>query len=90
MSTTTAEAGHNSAPMPIVVDRLRSIVERVERLHEERKALSSDVADIYQEAKSAGFDPKAIKALVRERAQEPGDVEELATMLDVYRRALAG
>lgn len=80
--------GHNVGG--IAADRLRSIVSRIERLHEERKALSSDIADIYKESKSAGFEPKVIRALIRERAQDPADVEEHETLLDVYRRAMGG
>lgn len=72
----------------IAADRLRSIVERVERLEEERKALAGDIKDIYAEAKSAGFDPKVIRRIVAIRKQEPADVEEHETLLDLYRRAL--
>jgi uncharacterized protein (UPF0335 family) len=72
----------------IAEDRLRSLVERIERLEEERKALSSDIKDIYAEAKSAGFDVKVLRQLIRIRKQEPNDVEEQETLLDVYRRAL--
>jgi uncharacterized protein (UPF0335 family) len=72
----------------IAADRLRSIIERIERLEEERKALGSDIKDIYAEAKSAGFDVKVLRQLIRIRKQEPADVEEQETLLDVYRRAL--
>jgi uncharacterized protein (UPF0335 family) len=72
----------------IAADRLRSIVERIERLEEERKALSGDIRDIYAEAKSAGFDVKVLRQLIRIRRQEPADVEEQESLLDVYRRAL--
>ncbi|MCP1231758.1 DUF2312 domain-containing protein [Acetobacter indonesiensis] len=72
----------------ISADRLRSIVERVERLEEERKALSGDIKDIYTEAKSAGFDVKVIRQIIRLRKQEPSEVEEQETLLDIYRRAL--
>jgi uncharacterized protein (UPF0335 family) len=72
----------------VAVDRLRSLVERIERLEEERKALSSDIKDIYAEAKSAGFDPKVLRQLIRIRKQEAAEVEEQETMLDIYRRAL--
>ena len=58
----------------IAADRLRSLIERIERLEEEKKALSSDV--------------KVIRQLIRIRKQEPADVEEQETLLDVYRRAL--
>lgn len=72
----------------IAADRLRSIVERVERLEEERKALSGDIKDIFTEAKSSGFDVKVLKQIIRLRKQEPADVEEQETLLDIYRKAL--
>jgi uncharacterized protein (UPF0335 family) len=72
----------------VAADRLRSIVDRIERLEEERKALGADIKDIYSEAKSAGFDVKALRQLIRIRKQEAAEVEELETLLDVYRRAL--
>ena len=72
----------------IAVDRLRSIIERIERLEEERKALASDIKDIYGEAKSAGFDVKVIRQLISIRKKEPAEVEEQESLLDVYRRAL--
>jgi uncharacterized protein (UPF0335 family) len=73
---------------PLAADRLRSLVERIERLEEERKALANDIRDIYAESKSAGFDVKVIRQLIRIRKQEPAEVEEQETLLDVYRRAL--
>jgi uncharacterized protein (UPF0335 family) len=72
----------------VAADRLRSIVERIERLEEERKALGNDIKDIYAEAKSAGFDVKVLRQLIRIRKQEATEVEEQETLLDVYRRAL--
>ena len=72
----------------IAADRLRSIIERVERLEEERKALSGDIKDIFAEAKSAGFDPVVLRALIRLRKKEPAEVEEQETLLDLYKRAL--
>jgi len=72
----------------IAADRLRSLVDRIERLEEERKALASDIKDIYAEAKSAGFDVKVLRQLIRIRKQEAAEVEEQETLLDVYRRAL--
>ena len=79
-----SDAGHNS----IAGDRLRSIVERVERLEDERKALTADVKDIYTEAKSAGFDVKVIRQLIRIRKQEPSEVEEQDALLDLYKHAI--
>jgi uncharacterized protein (UPF0335 family) len=72
----------------IAADRLRSLVDRIERLEEERKALGNDIKDIYAEAKSAGFDVKVLRQLIRIRKQEAADVEEQETLLDLYRRAL--
>lgn len=69
-------------------ERLRSLVQRIERMEEERKALSGDIKDIYAEAKSAGYDVKVLRQLIRIRKQEPADVEEQETLLDLYRRAL--
>lgn len=72
----------------ISAERLRSLIERIERLEEEKKALASDIKDIFAEAKSAGFDVKVMRQLIRLRKQEPAEVEEQETLLDVYRRAL--
>ncbi len=72
----------------VAVERLRSLVSRIERLEEERKALGSDIRDIYTEAKSGGFDVKVLRALIAERRKEPAEVEEAADLLDTYRRAL--
>jgi uncharacterized protein (UPF0335 family) len=72
----------------IAVDRLRSIVERIERLSEERKALGEDISDIFKEAGSAGFDKKVLRRLISIRKQEAAEVEEQEGILDTYRRAL--
>ncbi len=72
----------------IAVDRLRSVIERVERLEEERKALAGDIKDIFSEAKSAGFDVPTLKNIIRLRKKEPSEIEEQETLLDIYRRAL--
>lgn len=81
------EPGHNSVG-GIAADRLRSIVDRYERLEEEVRGLRSDQKDIMAEAKSAGFDVKALRALIAERRKDPADVEEHESILDTYRRAL--
>jgi uncharacterized protein (UPF0335 family) len=82
------DATSNEKPANVAGDRLRSIVDRIERLEEERKALGSDIKDIYSEAKSAGFDVKVLRQLIRIRKQEPAEIEEQETLLDVYRRAI--
>jgi len=78
----------DTKPTNVAGERLKSIVERIERLEEERKALGSDIKDIYSEAKSAGFDIKVLRQLIRIRKQEPAEIEEQETLLDVYRRAI--
>jgi uncharacterized protein (UPF0335 family) len=72
----------------IAADRLRSLVERIERLEEERKALAGDIKDIYGEAKSAGFDVKVLRQIIRLRRQDQAEVEEQESLLDLYKRAL--
>ena len=72
----------------IAVDRLRSLVERIERLEEERRALAGDIKDIYAEAKSAGFDVKVLRQIIRLRKQDQAEVEEQESLLDLYKRAL--
>lgn len=79
-------AGHNSGG--VAADRLRSIIERTERLIEERKALGSDIKDIFLEAKSAGFDVKVLRAIIKDRATDAAAVKEFETIRDTYRRAL--
>jgi len=82
------EANPDPATGGIAADRLRSIVERIERLEEEKKALANDIKDIYGEAKASGFDVKALRALISLRKKEPAEVEEQDSLLMLYRRAL--
>jgi uncharacterized protein (UPF0335 family) len=88
LDSTTKDKPGDAKVGGIAADRLRSLVERVERLEEERKALGNDIKDIYAEAKSAGFDVKVMRQLIRLRKQEPAEIEEQESLLDVYRRAL--
>ena len=69
-------------------DRLRTIIERIERLEEEKKALSDDVREVFSEAKGAGFDVKVIRQVVRLRKMDATDRSEMEQVLDVYKRAL--
>ena len=69
-------------------DRLRTIIERIERLEDEKKALSDDVREVYAEAKSAGFDAKIIRQIVRLRKMNTNERNEMEQVLDVYKRAL--
>lgn len=87
------QPGHNSGDETaqwgnISAERLRSLIKRIERLDEERKALGSDIKDIYAEAKSAGFDVKVIRRLIAIRKRDPADVEEQDALLDTYKHAI--
>lgn len=68
--------------------QLKSIIERVERLEEERKALSSDIKDIFLEAKANGFDVKALRTLIRIRKQDTNERREEEAILETYMNAL--
>ena len=72
----------------VAKDQLRSIVERVERLHEERKAIADDIRDIYVEAKSNGFDTKVLKKIVADRQKENSELDEFNAIYDLYATAL--
>lgn len=72
----------------VAADRLRSIVDRIERLEQERSNLGADIKDIYAEAKSAGFDVKVLRQLIALRKKDDAEVAEMETLLDVYKRSL--
>ena len=72
----------------IAGDRLKSFIERIERLEEERKALSNDIKEVYAEAKGTGFDVKIMRQVIRLRRMDKDDLDEQETLLDIYRRAL--
>jgi uncharacterized protein (UPF0335 family) len=68
--------------------QLKSIIERIERLEEEKKALSSDIKDIFSEAKATGFDIKALRRLIRIRKQDKNERQEEEAILALYMSAL--
>jgi len=69
-------------------DRLRSFIERIERLEDEKKALSDDIREVYSEAKGSGFDVKIMRQIVRLRKMTDNDRSEMEEILDVYKRVL--
>ena len=69
-------------------DHLKAFIERVERLEEEKKALSDDIRDVYAEAKSNGFDVKALRQVVRLRKQDVDERKEQEAILETYLQAL--
>ena len=72
----------------IAVDRLRSLIERIERLEEEKKGIQSDIRDIFVEAKNDGFDIKAMRAILKLRALNAADRDAQELILETYRKAL--
>ena len=69
-------------------DRLRLLIERIERLEQEKKILSDDIKDVYTKAKGAGYDTKAMRQIVRIRKMKPEDRREQQAILEVYCNAL--
>ena len=72
----------------IAKDHLKSFVERIERLEEEKKTISDDIRDVYAESKGNGFDVKALRTIVRLRKQDPNERQEQETILETYMQAL--
>jgi uncharacterized protein (UPF0335 family) len=69
-------------------DRLRLLIERIERLEEEKKGIADDIRDVYAEAKAVGYDPKIMRQIVRLRKMKPDDRNEMEMVLDTYKAAL--
>jgi uncharacterized protein (UPF0335 family) len=69
-------------------DRLRLLIERVERLEEEKKGISDDIRDVFAEAKAVGYDVKIIRQILRLRKMKPDDRAEMEMLLDTYKAAL--
>ena len=72
----------------IAGDILRSFIERIERLEEEKKGIADDIKDVYAEAKSAGFEPKIMRQVVKVRKMDRAERQEQEALLDVYLHAL--
>lgn len=75
-------------PTSVAADELRAFVERIERMEEEKKAIADDIKEIYAEAKGTGFDVKAIRTLVRLRAQDAQERQEMEAILELYMQAI--
>lgn len=72
----------------IAADQLRSFIERIERLEEEKANIAADVKDVYAEAKSSGFDTKIMRQIIRIRKMEPHERAEQEELLDLYLSAV--
>jgi len=88
MATAVSAAVADEPATRFAKDQLKAIVERIERLEEEKKALSDDIRDVYSEAKGNGFDVKAVRTIVRMRKQDANERAEQETILETYLQAL--
>ena len=78
--------GHNVGDD--AANRLRSMIERIERMGDERRALTEDIKEVFVEAKAAGFNIKVMRHLLQTRRQDPEEVAQFELLVDQYRRAL--
>ena len=69
-------------------DRLRLLIERIERLEEEKKGIGDDIKDVYGEAKAVGYDARIMRQIVRLRKMKPDDRAEMDAILETYMAAL--
>ena len=69
-------------------NRLRLLIERVERLEEEKKGIADDIKDVYGEAKAVGYDTKMMREIIKLRKMDPNDRAEMEAILDTYKAAL--
>ena len=72
----------------IAAERLRQLIERIERLEDEKAALAADVREIYAEAKAVGFDAKVMRQIIKLRKMDTADQQELEALIDTYKHAL--
>ncbi len=72
----------------IAADQLRLLIERIERLEEEKKATNDDIKDVYAEAKGTGFDPKTMRVIIRLRKMEKHHRDEADMLIETYKAAL--
>ena len=85
---TSAAVNEEQPAIRFAKDQLKSVIERVERLEEEKKTISDDIRDVYAEAKGNGFDVKALRTIVRLRKQDVNERHEQETILETYMQAL--
>lgn len=82
------DASQPTSPQSITGERIRSFVERAEKLHEERAALADDLKELFAEARSQGFDVKVLKKIIQDRAKDPNERAEFEALLDTYKHAM--
>jgi uncharacterized protein (UPF0335 family) len=69
-------------------DQLKSFIERIERLEEEKRALAEDIKEVYAEARGGGFEPKIMRQIVRLRRRDQNDLDEEESLIELYKRAI--
>jgi uncharacterized protein (UPF0335 family) len=79
-----------SEPVAIAASQLKSFIERIERLEEEKQGLAGDIRDVYAEAKSQGFEPKVMRQVIKLRKMDRDDRQEQEALLDLYLSAIGG
>lgn len=84
----TAAAAQEAPSTRFANDQLKAVIERIERLEEEKKAISDDIRDVYAEAKGNGFDVKALRTIVKLRKQDAEERQEHEAILEIYMNAL--
>jgi len=88
MATAAAEHEQGQPATRFAKDHLKAFVERIERLEEEKKALADDIRDVYGEAKSTGFDVKALRTIIKMRKEDTDERKEHEAILETYMHAL--
>lgn len=83
-----AEKDNDDTAHSFAKGQLKAIIERIERLEEEKKTISDDIKDVYGEAKGNGFDVKALRTIIRMRKQDADERQEQETILETYMQAL--
>jgi len=88
MATSAAVKEKDDTAHSFAKGQLKAIIERIEKLEEEKKAISDDIKDVYGEAKGNGFDVKALRTIIRMRKQDADERQEQETILETYLQAL--
>jgi len=88
MPASAAAAKADQPATRFAKDQLKSVIERIEKLEEEKKATSDDIKEVYAEAKGSGFDVKALRTIVRLRKQDVDERKEQEAVLETYMHAL--
>lgn len=87
-TTTSSVTETSNAPAGFAKEQLKSFIERVERLEEEKKAISDDIKDVFAEAKANGFDVKALRAILKIRKEDADERKEHDAIVELYAQAL--